>query len=126
MLKNKVDATPDAKGFIFDGFPRTVPQAEALDALLASMNGPINALTALHVDDEEVVKRILKRGETSGRADDKDPAIARNRIAVYKNETTPVYDYYATQNKSITIDGMGSIEEVFTLLTTAIGAKSKN
>lgn len=126
MLKNKVEATKDAKGFIFDGFPRTIPQAEALDAYLASMNAPINVLTALHVDDEEVVKRIIKRGETSGRADDQDPVIAQKRIDVYKAETTPVYDFYAAQNKSVTVNGMGSIDEVFTLLTNAIGGKAEN
>lgn len=113
MLRNKVEAHPDAQGFIFDGFPRTIPQAEALDALLSSMDTAVAGLIALHVDDEEIVHRILLRGATSGRADDNDESVVRKRITVYKNETTPVFDYYAAQNKSYNVDGIGSIPEIF-------------
>lgn len=120
MLRNKVEAHPEAKGFIFDGFPRTIPQAEALDALLAEMNTAIAGLIALEVDDEEIVQRILNRGITSGRPDDNDESVVRKRIQVYKNETTPVFEYYAQQDKSHSIPGMGEIEVIFDRLCSAI------
>ena len=122
MLKNKVDANPGVHGFIFDGFPRTVAQAEALDKLLADMGTSISGLLALDVNDEEITQRILLRGETSGRADDNDESIIRNRIEVYKSETTPVFDYYAQSGKSLKINGMGGIEEIFARLCSAIEA----
>jgi adenylate kinase len=120
MLRNKVEAHPEAKGFIFDGFPRTIPQAGALDALLESMDTHISGLIALHVDDEEIVQRIKLRGTTSGRADDNDEAIIRKRITVYKNETTPVFDYYADKNRSHTVEGVGSIDSIFDRLCETI------
>ncbi|MEY3368533.1 MAG: hypothetical protein RI973_1688 [Bacteroidota bacterium] len=120
MLKNKVDANPDANGFIFDGFPRTVAQAEALDQLLADMGTSINCLVALDVSDDEITKRILLRGQTSGRSDDNDERIIRNRIDVYKSETTPVFDYYAGAGKSHKVDGIGSIEEILERLKAVI------
>jgi adenylate kinase len=120
MLRNKVDAHPEAGGFIFDGFPRTIPQAEALDALLAEKESSIHALVALQCDDEEIVQRIKKRGETSGRPDDNDENIIRNRIQVYKNETTPVFDFYAAQGKSHSIVGVGEIEEIFGRITAVV------
>jgi adenylate kinase len=120
MLRNKVDAHPEAAGFIFDGFPRTIPQAEALDAFLAEKNTSVGALLELKVGDEEIVKRIKLRGETSGRADDNDESIIRNRIEVYKNETTPVFDYYAEKGVSHSIDGIGDIEAVSDRLFKAI------
>lgn len=120
MLRNKVEAHPEAKGFIFDGFPRTIPQAEALDTLLAEMNTAIAGLIALEVDDEEIVQRILNRGITSGRPDDNDESVVRKRIQVYKNETTPVFEYYAQQDKSHSIPGMGEIEVIFDRLCSAI------
>ena len=107
MLKDKVDANPEVNGYIFDGFPRTIPQAEALNILLGENNQSISALIALDVDDEEIVTRLLMRGKTSGRADDTDENIIRNRIAVYKKETTPVYDYYAETGHSMKIKGIG-------------------
>lgn len=117
MLKNKVEANPDVKGYIFDGFPRNIDQSEALDALLRSMDQEINLLLALDVDDDEIVKRILMRGKTSGRADDNDEAIIRNRINVYNENTKQVYDYYAKHGVSHMIDGIGSIEDIFSRLT---------
>lgn len=120
MLRNKVEAHPEAGGFIFDGFPRTIPQAQALDELLAENHTAVTGLLALHVDDEEIVQRIKLRGTTSGRADDNDESIIRNRINVYKNETSPVFDYYAQQGKSQSINGVGEIEEIFERLTEAI------
>jgi len=120
MLKNKVNMHADAKGFILDGFPRTIAQAEALDAFLATKNSSVNALVALEVDDQEIVERIKSRGATSGRPDDLDEDIIRNRISVYKSETSPVFDYYAEQSKSIAVLGVGSIDEIFNRLCEAI------
>lgn len=120
MLRNKVEAHPDATGFIFDGFPRTIPQAQALDHLMEEEGTGIHALVALQVDDEEIVNRIKLRGATSGRADDLDEKIIRNRIAVYKNETTPVYDYYAELGKSHSVDGIGTIGQIFQRICAVI------
>jgi len=120
MLKNKVDANPDVSGIIFDGFPRTIPQAEALDAFLQEKNTEVTALVALDVPDEELVKRLLNRGKSSGRADDNDEEIIRNRISIYKSETAQVFDYYAQNGKSKLIPGVGSIEEIFDRLVAAI------
>ncbi len=120
MLRNKVEAHPEANGFIFDGFPRTIPQAEALDLLLSDKGTEISGLVALEVDDAEIVGRILNRGKSSGRADDNNEQIIRNRINVYKQETTPVYDYYAQNDKSHSVAGVGSIEEIFGRLCAAI------
>ncbi|HMX40226.1 MAG TPA: adenylate kinase, partial [Saprospiraceae bacterium] len=120
MLRNKVDAHPEAQGFIFDGFPRTIRQAEALDALLSSMGTQVAGLLALHVEDEEIVQRIKLRGATSGRPDDNDESIIRNRIAVYKTETSPVFDYYSHKGKSHQIDGVGSIPDIYERLSTVI------
>jgi len=120
MLRNKVEANPDVPGYIFDGFPRTIPQSEALDALIADKGTQISALIMLDVPDDELVKRLLERGKTSGRKDDADEAIIRNRIEVYNNETAPVFDYYAQQDKSIKVAGLGSIEEIFDRLCQVI------
>lgn len=120
MLRNKVEAHPEAKGFIFDGFPRTIPQAEALDALLTGMNTRIAGLIALEVDEEEIVSRILNRGKTSSRPDDNDESIIRKRIQVYKDETTPVYGFYALRGKSHTVKGVGSVDEIFDRLSQSI------
>lgn len=116
MLKNKVEANPDFNGYIFDGFPRTIPQAEALDSYLGSKGESVSQLIALEVDDEELVTRLLERGKTSGRPDDTNEEIIRNRIVVYNKETAPVFDFYADQNKAIKVPGVGSIEEIFVRL----------
>lgn len=120
MLKNKVDANPDVEGYIFDGFPRNIYQSEALDKILGEKDLSVNVLLQLDVDDEEIVKRILNRGKTSGRSDDNDEAIIRNRIAIYNNETAPVYNYYDKAGKSTRIDGIGNLEEIFSRLSQAI------
>ncbi len=112
MLSNKLDMYPEAKGFILDGFPRNVFQSEALDKLLSDKNSAVTQLIALDVEEEEIVQRILKRAETSGRKDDADEGIIRNRIEVYKNETAIVFDYYEKANKAKRISGMGSIDEI--------------
>ncbi len=120
MLKNKVNANLEVKGYIFDGFPRTIPQAEALDDFLTEKNDEVTLLVALDVDDDEIVKRILHRGLTSGRPDDNDEQIIRNRISVYNNETAQVYNYYDEKAKSHKVNGMGTIDEIFDRLCVAI------
>ncbi len=113
MISNKLDANKDAKGFIFDGFPRTVAQAEALDVLLSSKNTGITKMIALEVEHDELKKRLLLRGKDSGRPDDANPEIIEKRIQEYLNKTAPVAEYYKTQNKFSSINGIGSIEEIF-------------
>jgi len=113
MISNKLDSNTDANGFIFDGFPRTVAQAEALDALLKSKGEKIAGMIALEVAEDELEKRLLLRGKESGRADDANPEIIRKRIAEYNSKTTPVANYYEQQGKLQTINGIGSIEEIF-------------
>ena len=122
MLKNKVDANPDVKGYIFDGYPRNILQSEALDEILDSKGETVSVLLQLEVDDDEIVKRILNRGKTSGRSDDNDESIIRNRIAIYEEETAPVFDYYDKASKSKRINGLGSLEEIFDRLSSAIDA----
>lgn len=120
MLESEVNKHPGAKGFIFDGFPRTTKQAEALDHFLESKSTNITLMLALQVPDEELKKRLMKRAETSGRTDDADPKIIEKRIAVYKEETAPVAEYYKKQGKLAEIDGLGTIEEISQRLFDAI------
>lgn len=120
MLRNKVEANPDVSGYIFDGFPRTVPQAEALDNLMQERGTSISKLLLLDVDDDEIVTRLLERGKTSGRSDDQSEGTIRNRINVFKNETSPVFDYYAQQGKSVKVHGVGTIEAIFDRLSAEI------
>ncbi len=120
MLRNKVEANPEVSGYIFDGFPRTIAQSEALDSLLSSMAKKVDMLVALDVEDEEIVKRILQRGKTSGRADDNDESIIRNRISVYNENTSQVYDYYDAKGVSHKVDGLGSIDDIFQRLCQTI------
>jgi adenylate kinase len=115
-----VEANPDVRGYCFDGFPRTVPQAEALNKLLAEKGQEVSALMALDVDDEEIIKRILLRGKTSSRADDNDESIIRNRIEVYNQETSPVFDYYQPAGKAIKVNGLGTIEDIFDRLCAEV------
>ncbi|MBN1952028.1 MAG: adenylate kinase [Bacteroidales bacterium] len=120
MIEGKIDSNTGAKGFIFDGFPRTTAQAKALDKMLEKKNSPITCMLALEVEKEELIKRLLLRGKDSGRADDQDQSIIENRIKVYNSETTPVKDYYEAQDKYQGIRGMGSIEDIFGRLCEAI------
>lgn len=122
MLKNKVNAHPEAAGFIFDGFPRTLAQAEALDAFLDESGQCIDGLLSLEVPEDEIVQRILLRGQTSGRADDLDESIIRNRFEVYQNETAPVYEHYHDQGVASKVHGLGTIDEIFDRLIAAIEA----
>ena len=120
MLSATVDETPDANGFIFDGFPRTTAQAEALDKLLAEKGTEVSAMIALEVDDEILVKRLLERGKTSGRKDDADETVIRNRIKVYYDETAILKGYYQKQDKYFGVDGVGEINEITTRLSSVI------
>jgi adenylate kinase len=123
MLKNEVLKQHDPKGFIFDGFPRTNPQADALDTLLKELNTSITVMLGLEVAEEELKARLTTRAISSGRADDADPEIITNRIAVYNRETAPVKDYYAAQHKYIAIDGIGTIDSITERLFSAIDSK---
>lgn len=120
MIESKLTDNQNATGFIFDGFPRTVKQAEALDDLLAHHGTGITTMVALVVDEEELIRRLLKRGETSGRPDDKDEATARRRVSVYNNETMPVAEHYAQQGKYAAISGIGTIDDIFELVCQKI------
>ena len=112
MLESEVVKHIDPKGFIFDGFPRTSAQAEALDWFLSSRNASITCMLALEVDEEELIKRLLNRATTSGRADDADESIVRNRISVYNRETAPVAGYYQACGKYRGVKGVGTVEEI--------------
>lgn len=121
MIRNRIDANNTAPGFIFDGFPRTKAQAEALDEMLNAKSQPITAMLALEVPQAELVKRLLKRGETSGRPDDRDEQVIANRIAEYEQKTAPLKDYYGAQGKYKGINGVGSIADITERLVEAIG-----
>tara|TARA_B100001057_G_scaffold492584_1_gene585262 strand:+ start:797 stop:1372 length:576 start_codon:yes stop_codon:yes gene_type:complete len=120
MLEAEVNSNSNAKGFIFDGFPRTSAQAEALDAFLSSKDTEVSSMLALEVDENELITRLLERGKSSGRADDQDAGIIKNRIQIYENETAVLKTYYANQNKFFGIEGVGSIESITLGLCKAI------
>lgn len=112
MLQSEVDKNPESAGFLFDGFPRTIAQAEALDAFLVSKNQKITATIALEADDEILVQRLLERGKTSGRPDDQDEEKIRNRYQEYNEKTAPLMDFYKSQHKFHAVNGIGSIAEI--------------
>lgn len=120
MLRSEVIKYNSPKGFIFDGFPRTNAQAEALDAFLAELQTSITLMVGLEVEEAELKQRLLKRAEFSGRPDDADPAIIEKRIHVYNEETAPVKSFYEAQNKFVAIDGIGSIDEITQRLFAAV------
>ncbi|MBK6641713.1 MAG: adenylate kinase [Bacteroidia bacterium] len=120
MISNKLDSNPGVNGFIFDGFPRTKAQAAALDQLLSEKNTSINAMLALNVNDEELIQRLLSRGKDSGRPDDANPEIIRKRIEEYNAKTAPLIDYYKAQDKYTSIEGVGTVDQIFNLLVDAI------
>ncbi len=124
MLEAEVNKHSDAKGFIFDGFPRTTAQAEALDSFLESKETTISLMLALEVGEGELVKRLLLRGKDSGRADDTDEAIIRNRINVYNEQTAVAANFYNVQGKYHSINGVGDVKEIFERLCSVIGEKS--
>jgi len=123
MISNKLSANMGSAGFIFDGFPRTVAQAEALDQLLQEHATEIVLMIALEVAPDELIKRLVKRGETSGRTDDNEET-ARKRIDVYNKETSPVANYYKEQDKYFAVDGIGSMDEIFDRITSVINKQT--
>lgn len=120
MLNAEVEKNADANGFIFDGFPRTNAQAKALDVLMSSKDSQINAMIALEVDDEILVERLLERGKTSGRPDDSNEQVIRNRLEVYYKETAVLIDFYSAQEKYIVVNGEGVVEEITERLSEVI------
>lgn len=120
MLEAEVNKHATAKGFIFDGFPRTHKQAEALENFLTTKNTSITLMLALEVQEEELKKRLLLRGKDSGRPDDKDPEVIQKRINVYNAETAPVKSFYEAQKKYIGVNGIGTIDDIFKSLCKAI------
>src|SRR5215216_1967689 len=120
MIDSSLEKNAGAKGFLFDGFPRTVAQAEALDKLLALKKTSITKVLALEVSEEELVKRLLKRGETSGRSDDTNEEVIRKRFAVYQKETSAVAEHYKALGKFESIKGEGRVDEIFKALSNAI------
>jgi len=124
MISNKLDANKDAEGFIFDGFPRTVAQADALDNLLSSKESAITVMIALEVNDDELEHRLLLRGKGSGRPDDANPEVIRRRIKEYNDKTAPVAGFYKAQNKFTSISGIGSIHDIFDSINAVIADKA--
>jgi adenylate kinase len=125
MISSALDANPGAPGFLFDGFPRTAAQAEALDKLLELKKTSINVMLALDVTEEELMKRLAKRGETSGRTDDNNGHVIKTRILEYHKKTSSVADHYKKANKVIMVKGEGSVEDIFKGLTKEINALMK-
>jgi adenylate kinase len=123
MISSAVDNHPEAKGFLFDGFPRTEAQSIALDNLLKLKNTEIGVVLALDVTEEELVKRLLNRGLTSGRSDDTDESIIRARIVEYHKKTSAVADYYKKFEKVVYIPGEGSVDEIFDSLCSEINKR---
>lgn len=120
MISTSLDANPEAEGFLFDGFPRTSAQAEALDRLLDLKNTSISIMLAMMVSEEELVHRLLKRGITSGRSDDNNENVIRARIAEYHNKTAAVAEYYKKFDKVVMVKGEGTVEEIFNGLCNEI------
>lgn len=120
MLEDSADNAGETKGFLFDGFPRTIAQAEALDHFLESKGWKITATVALEADDEVLVKRLLERGKTSGRPDDQDEDKIRNRYQEYNEKTAPLMNYYKAQDKFYPVNGIGSIAEITQRLSEVI------
>jgi adenylate kinase len=123
MISSALDSNPKCDGFLFDGFPRTSAQAEALDKLLELKKAPIAAMLALDVSEEELVTRLLKRGETSGRSDDTNDIIIRERIKEYHKKTTSVAEHYQQAKKVVMVKGEGSVDEIFASLCNEIDGR---
>ena len=126
MISSALDANPTVNGFLFDGFPRTSAQAEALDKLLELKKTSISVMLALEVSEEELVKRLLKRGQTSGRIDDNNDTVIRERIIEYNRKTAAVADHYQKLDKVVMVKGEGSIDEIFAALCKEINRRIKN
>jgi adenylate kinase len=126
MIRQNMESNPEAKGFIFDGFPRTVDQAVALDKLLVKKGAPLRGMLSLEVEEQELIDRLLKRGLISGRTDDQDLGIIKNRIEVYNQKTAPLIRYYSDQGKYYSINGMGDITQIAERLKIAVDALQKS
>ena len=122
IVKNFMATHQDVEGSIFDGFPRNTYQAEQFDLLMNEWDSEVDVMLSLEVPEDELIERLLLRGKDSGRADDANEEVIRNRIRIYNEQTAPVADYYAAQGKHIAIDGTGSIEEIFERLCKAVDA----
>ncbi len=122
MVEDKIKDSLQSNGFIFDGFPRTVNQAEVLDDMLKSHGLSISGMIALEVPEEELKVRIKERAKTSGRVDDQDDAKINHRIEVYRKETAPVADYYKSQSKYSAIDGVGTIDDIYEKIDVVVSA----
>lgn len=120
IIKSRIESCKGIKGIIFDGFPRTVAQAEALDLLLDKCGTPVSGMISLEVDNQELITRLLERGKISGRSDDQDISIIENRIVVYNNKTAPLIEYYKNQNKYYPVTGVGTIEEIAATLSKVV------
>lgn len=120
MLESEVNKYPDAKGFIFDGFPRTIAQAQALDIFLSKRGQSLSAVLSLEVKEDELRQRLAERAKSSGRPDDANPEVIQKRIDVYKNETLPLKDHFTGQGKYKGINGIGEINEIFNSLCSKI------
>lgn len=120
MIRNRLMGDKDARGYIFDGFPRTENQARMLDELLKEVNSSIDMMLALDVPEEELIKRLLSRGKDSGRADDQDEGVIKKRLSVYQNETAILKGYYDLQGKFKLVNGLGEVQEVFERLCALI------
>ena len=125
MISSALDENAGARGFLFDGFPRTVAQAEALDKLLELKKSEISLVLFLEVNEDELIKRLVNRGKTSGRSDDADENIQRKRQEVYKNETLPVAAHYSRAKKVVNVNGIGGVEDIFSRISTLIDKKIK-
>ncbi|MCE3296350.1 MAG: adenylate kinase [Crocinitomicaceae bacterium] len=123
ILEAEVSKFPDAKGVIYDGFPRTTAQAEALDKFLAAKGTSVSVMLSLVVPEEELKARLVARAEVSGRKDDADPSIIENRINTYKKSTAPVAEFYRSQGKLSEINGVGSIDDISERLYTALDSR---
>ena len=123
MLVNKMNMTPNKKGYILDGFPRTIAQAEALDVILAERDTHVTHLLALDVPDQELITRLLSRGKSSGRADDANEKVIKKRIVEYNKKTSPVFDYYDHLMRAQKIEGVGSMNSIFDALIKALKKK---
>ncbi len=126
LIRHKLDKNPTANGFLFDGFPRTVPQAEALDKLLVHYGRSVSAMLSLEVEKEELIDRLMNRGTTSGRSDDSNRTVIENRIEVYNQKTAPLIQYYRHAGKYESINGLGSIEDITGRLKSCIDSLPKN
>ncbi len=124
MVKDFLERNENPNGFIFDGYPRTIAQGQALDKMLDEMGTSVSMMVALEVDENELVKRLLERGKTSGRADDQDEDTIRNRFKVYQEETSPLAMFYSEQDKYVGVHGMGTIDEIFDRINHEIDSKS--